>query len=90
MTLRVDRLTRRTAGAVTIALDGDTNPRNDRAEIVFLPAADGNGGGDPDGGGSLPITGDAVSSTVALGGLLLAAGLGGYLLVRRRRTRFVA
>ncbi|WFE63273.1 LPXTG cell wall anchor domain-containing protein [Micromonospora sp. WMMD714] len=89
-TLHVDRLTRRVTGAVTVDVDADTDPRNDRAEIVILPAADGGGAGDPDGDGSLPITGSAVSSTVALGGLLLAVGLGGYLLVRRRRTRFVA
>ena len=75
---------------MTIALDGDTDPRNDRAEIVFLPAADGSGGGEPDDGGSLPITGSVtVLLSVALAGLLLAAGLGGYLLARRR-TRFVA
>ncbi|KWV31556.1 LPXTG cell wall anchor domain-containing protein [Micromonospora rifamycinica] len=89
MTLRVDRLTRRTAGAVTTGLDGDTDPRNDRAEIVFLPAADGGGAGDPDGDGSLPITGSATVPLVVLASLLLTIGVGGYLLARRR-TRFVA
>ncbi|WP_432902122.1 LPXTG cell wall anchor domain-containing protein [Micromonospora matsumotoense] len=88
-TLRVDRLARRTAGTVTIDIDADTDPRNDRAEIVILPAADGSGGGEPDGDGSLPITGSATVPLVVLAGLLLAAGLGGYL-VARRRTRFVA
>ncbi|MEU7979017.1 LPXTG cell wall anchor domain-containing protein [Micromonospora sp. NPDC049081] len=90
LTLRVDRLTRRTAGAVTTTLDGDTDHRNDRAEIVFLPAADGSAGGEPDGDGSLPITGGAAASLAALGGGLLVAGLGGYLVARRHRTRFVA
>ncbi|MEU7619986.1 hypothetical protein AB0M91_00980 [Micromonospora rifamycinica] len=88
-TLRVDRLPRRVTGAVTVDVDADTDPRNDRAEIVILPAAAGSGGGEPDGDGSLPITGSATVPLVLLGGLLLAAGLGGHL-VSRRRTRFVA
>lgn len=66
----------------------DLNPANDTAVIrVSPPAADGAGGGS---GGSLPITGSPTSLIAGLGGLLLIAGAGGYLLARRRKTRFVA
>ncbi|WP_377509807.1 cell wall anchor protein [Micromonospora vulcania] len=57
---------------------------------------DGVGDGDGDGGqaggddGSLPITGARAGLIVGVGGVLLALGAAGYLLARRRRTRFVA
>ncbi|MET7667601.1 LPXTG cell wall anchor domain-containing protein [Micromonospora luteifusca] len=47
----------------------------------------GNGGGD---GGGLPVTGQSTGLIAGLGALLLAAGVGGYLVAKRRRTRFVA
>ncbi|TDC76923.1 LPXTG cell wall anchor domain-containing protein [Micromonospora sp. KC606] len=64
----------------------DLNPKNDIAPLV-IEADGGNGGGD---GGPLPITGASTGLIAGLGGLLLAAGAGGYLAARRRRTRFVA
>ncbi|WP_346537344.1 LPXTG cell wall anchor domain-containing protein [Micromonospora sp. DPT] len=87
-TLRVDRLPRPTAGQVSIDVEADTDPTNDRAQIVLVPPAGsgGNGGGDD----SLPITGGSTALTMAVGGLLLAAGTTGVLLARRRRTDFVA
>jgi LPXTG-motif cell wall-anchored protein len=53
---------------------------------VINPAGAG-GGGD---GGTLPITGASTGLVGGIGGLLLVAGLGGYLLAKRRRTRFIA
>jgi LPXTG-motif cell wall-anchored protein len=66
----------------------DLNPANDTAKIVVDATGDGGqGGGD---GGTLPITGSATGLIAGLGALLLAAGLGGYMVARRRKTRFVA
>lgn len=67
----------------------DLNPANDTAKIVVNGAA-GNGQGGGQGGGTLPITGSSTGLIAGIGALLLAAGLGGYLVARRRRTRFVA
>ncbi|WP_091126812.1 LPXTG cell wall anchor domain-containing protein [Micromonospora eburnea] len=39
---------------------------------------------------SLPITGTATGLIAGIGALLLAAGVGGYVIARRRKTRFVA
>ncbi|MGC5285883.1 LPXTG cell wall anchor domain-containing protein [Micromonospora sp. DT231] len=50
----------------------------------------GTGGGDSGDGGSLPITGQSTGLIAGLGALLLVAGVGGYLVAKRRRTRFVA
>ncbi|WP_281183906.1 LPXTG cell wall anchor domain-containing protein [Micromonospora halophytica] len=36
------------------------------------------------------MTGGSTGLIAGIGGLLLAAGLGGYVVARRRRTRFVA
>lgn len=78
---------------------GDIKPANDRATILVNPGqgggsgdgdGDGDEGGGSGGGGSLPITGTPTSLLADLGGLLLAAGLGTYLLARRRSTHFVA
>ncbi|MGC4768750.1 LPXTG cell wall anchor domain-containing protein [Micromonospora sp. DT44] len=63
----------------------DLKPANDTAKI--LVNAGGQGGGD---GGTLPITGQSTGLLAGLGALLLAAGVGGYLVAKRRRTRFVA
>lgn len=64
----------------------DLNPANDVAKIEINPV--GQGGGQ--GGGILPITGSSTGVIAGLGALLLAAGVVGFVLARRRRTRFVA
>ncbi|MEH1098631.1 LPXTG cell wall anchor domain-containing protein [Micromonospora sp. CPCC 205561] len=84
-TLRIDRAGSHT-GAVKLRT-GDENPANDTAKIL-VDATGGQGGGD--GGGTLPITGASTGLIAGIGGLLLVAGLGGYVVTRRRRTRFVA
>ncbi|MBM0276442.1 LPXTG cell wall anchor domain-containing protein [Micromonospora tarensis] len=70
----------------------DLNAANDTAQILVNAnggQGGGNGGGDGD-GGSLPITGQSTGLIAGLGAVLLAAGVGGYLAAKRRRTRFVA
>ncbi|WP_432902116.1 LPXTG cell wall anchor domain-containing protein [Micromonospora matsumotoense] len=64
----------------------DLDPRNDTAKVLVNPGSGGQGGGD----GSLPITGSPTGLVAAVGGLLLVAGVGSYLVARRRRARFVA
>ncbi|WP_406074021.1 LPXTG cell wall anchor domain-containing protein [Micromonospora sp. NBC_01638] len=96
-TLRIDKVVQNDTGAVKINLpcecDGgfyaDLKPANDAAKIL-INAAGGTGGGDNGDGGSLPITGQSTGLIAGLGALLLAAGVGGYLVAKRRRTRFVA
>lgn len=61
----------------------DDNPDNDEAVIV-VNASDGGGGG------TLPVTGATTWMIAAAGGLLLALGAASVVLVRHRRTRFVA
>ncbi|WP_406080877.1 LPXTG cell wall anchor domain-containing protein [Micromonospora sp. NBC_00858] len=85
--LRIDRPGSQsgTVKLYTYSGDGplkDLNPANDSAKIMVNPA----GGG----GGSLPITGASTGLIAGLGGLLIALGVGGYLLSRRRHTRFAA
>ncbi|WP_431729432.1 LPXTG cell wall anchor domain-containing protein [Verrucosispora sp. TAA-831] len=86
--LRIDRAGGQT-GKVTLKTrsgDGptaDLDPGNDTAAIRVNP----NGGG---AGGELPITGASTGLLAGAGLLLVAAGAGGFLLARRRRTRFVA
>ncbi|MGW4293146.1 LPXTG cell wall anchor domain-containing protein [Micromonospora chersina] len=67
----------------------DLNPKNDSAALVIAgtPADGGQGGGD---GGTLPITGANTVLIAGVGALLLAAGAAGYVVSRRRKTRFVA
>ncbi len=101
-TLQIDKVVANDAGAVKINLpcqcDGgfyaDLKPANDVAKILVNPVGGtggGDGGGDGDGDGpSLPITGQSTGLIAGLGALLLAAGVGGYLVAKRRRTRFVA
>ncbi|MEU5788364.1 LPXTG cell wall anchor domain-containing protein [Micromonospora purpureochromogenes] len=91
--LRIDKVVPNATGTVTInakcECDGfteDIKPANDTAKLL-VNATGGNGGGD---GGSLPITGENTALVAGIGGLLLAAGVGGYAVARRRRTRFVA
>ncbi|MEU5721145.1 LPXTG cell wall anchor domain-containing protein [Micromonospora sp. NPDC047738] len=64
----------------------DLNPRNDTAALV-IKGDGGQGGGD---GGTLPITGSSTGLIAGIGALILAAGAGGYVMARRRKTRFVA
>lgn len=45
------------------------------------------GGGE---GGGLPVTGDDTATVAGIGGALLLLGGAGYLIGRRRRSRFVA
>ncbi|WFF02283.1 LPXTG cell wall anchor domain-containing protein [Micromonospora sp. WMMD964] len=74
----------------------DLNPANDIAEILVNAANGGNGGDGGNGGGQggddggLPVTGQSTGLIAGLGALLLAVGVGGYLVAKRRRTRFVA
>ncbi|MCX4469566.1 LPXTG cell wall anchor domain-containing protein [Micromonospora sp. NBC_01655] len=74
-------------------LDGDPNAQNDSAKIIINPTGHGGGDGGQGGGDdrpTLPITGDSIGLITAVGGLLLVAGTAGYLVARRRKTRFVA
>ncbi|MGC4768747.1 LPXTG cell wall anchor domain-containing protein [Micromonospora sp. DT44] len=100
--LRIDKVIRNATGAVRVnascecpaggSFKDDIKPANDRATILVNPGqigGSGDGGGSG-GGGSLPITGTPTSLLAGLGGLLLAAGLGAYLLARRRSSHFVA
>ncbi|MFE9956138.1 LPXTG cell wall anchor domain-containing protein [Micromonospora sp. NPDC005299] len=71
----------------------DLNPANDTAKIVVKAAGGGGQGGGGQGGGdggTLPITGSSTALIAGVGALLLAAGAAGYVVSRRRRTRFVA
>ncbi|MEU4677359.1 LPXTG cell wall anchor domain-containing protein [Micromonospora sp. NPDC023737] len=94
--LRINEVIANATGAVKINVpctcDGgfyrDLKPANDTATIL-LNATGGQGGGDGD-GGSLPITGDSTALIAGIGALLLAAGVGGFVVARRRKTRFVA
>ncbi|MEU5530213.1 LPXTG cell wall anchor domain-containing protein [Micromonospora chersina] len=102
--LRIDKLVPNATGTVTInakcqceGFQDDTNPANDKAKLVVnaapgggapgTPGDGGQGGGD---GGTLPITGANTALIAGVGALLLAAGAAGYVVSRRRRTRFVA
>ncbi|MEU5939122.1 LPXTG cell wall anchor domain-containing protein [Micromonospora sp. NPDC047548] len=92
-TLRIDKLTGPTSGKVTTHLDGDPKADNNEAAVVVKPGSGNPGSGDGGhggGDGSLPITGENTALIAGIGGLLLAAGVGGYVVARRRRTRFVA
>ncbi|MGW3618660.1 LPXTG cell wall anchor domain-containing protein [Micromonospora arida] len=97
--LRLDEAGTRAAQVrLTFDTGVDLNPANDRATITIIASADGGsenpggddgqGGGDPD--GSLPITGAKAGLTAGIGGVLLAAGAVGFVVARRRKTRFVA
>ncbi|PWR11880.1 LPXTG cell wall anchor domain-containing protein [Micromonospora acroterricola] len=93
--LRIDKVIANATGTVTInakceceGFSDDLNPANDIAKLL-VNAAGGQGGGDDD-GGALPITGQSTGLIAGIGALLLAAGVGGYLVAKRRRTRFVA
>ncbi|TNH30473.1 LPXTG cell wall anchor domain-containing protein [Micromonospora orduensis] len=93
-TFRIDKVIANATGTVKVNVpcecEGgfyeDLKPANDTAKIL-VNAAGGQGGGD---GGALPITGQSTGLIAGIGALLLAAGVGGFLVAKRRRTRFVA
>ncbi|RKN14067.1 LPXTG cell wall anchor domain-containing protein [Micromonospora musae] len=92
--LRIDEVRADATGTITTKLAGDPKSQNDTAKIIINPTNPGGGdggqgGGDGD-GGSLPITGESTALIGGIGALLLAAGVGGYVVARRRKTRFVA
>ncbi|MFJ6196780.1 LPXTG cell wall anchor domain-containing protein [Micromonospora sp. NPDC092111] len=89
-TLRIDKLDGETSGKVVTDLDGDPNTANDQAALVVKPGAAGSGGGGGGDDGTLPITGQSVALIAGVGGLLVAAGVAGFVVTRRRRTRFTA
>ncbi|MEV5764994.1 LPXTG cell wall anchor domain-containing protein [Micromonospora sp. NPDC052213] len=64
----------------------DLDPANDTAKILVNAGGGQGGGDDPE----LPITGESTGLIAGIGGLLLVAGVGGYVVAKRRRTRFVA
>ncbi|SBT50228.1 LPXTG cell wall anchor domain-containing protein [Micromonospora auratinigra] len=95
-TFRIDKAVPNAEGSVRInakcecsaGFKDDLKPANDLAKIVVNPAGTGGQGGGDD--PTLPLTGSATGLIAGLGALLLAAGAGGYVVARRRRTRFVA
>ncbi|MCG5467723.1 LPXTG cell wall anchor domain-containing protein [Micromonospora sp. LAH09] len=97
---RIDTVIANATGTVKVNVpckcDGgfyaDLKPANDTAKILVNAGGTGggNGGGDNGDGGGLPVTGQSTGLIAGLGALLLAAGVGGYLVAKRRRTRFVA
>ncbi|MEV0878177.1 LPXTG cell wall anchor domain-containing protein [Micromonospora echinofusca] len=96
--LRIDKVIDNATGAVKVnapcecegGFYDDLKPANDAAKIL-VNASGGEGGGNGDGdGGTLPITGESTGLIAGIGGLLLVAGVGGYVIAKRRRTRFVA
>ncbi|MEV4537890.1 hypothetical protein AB0J82_29340 [Asanoa sp. NPDC049518] len=86
--LTIDRVVDDATGTVTAKIDGDPNSANNVAQIVLNGTGGGNGGGDGDGG--LPVTGPQATLIASAGVLLVGAGVAGFLIARRRRTRFVA
>ncbi|SNY14815.1 LPXTG cell wall anchor domain-containing protein [Paractinoplanes atraurantiacus] len=63
-----------------------TTPASSSAPATPAAGAEDNGGE----GGGLPVTGTATGLVAAIGGLLLLLGAAGYVIGRRRRSRFVA
>jgi LPXTG-motif cell wall-anchored protein len=94
MSLRIDKVIADATGAISVNVDEDPNAANNVAEIVINGTGTGGGnggtgGGDGDGGG-LPVTGPQATLIATIGVLLLGGGAAGFVLARRRRTRFVA
>ena len=73
-------------GQVSVVLAGDPNAANDTAPVIVNPAGTGGGGGEP----GLPVTGPAARLIAGVGVLLVAGGVIGLLLTRRRRSSFRA
>ncbi|MFG2054138.1 LPXTG cell wall anchor domain-containing protein [Micromonospora sp. NPDC048930] len=91
--LRIDEVVPDATGTFAVKLDGDPKAQNDSAKIIINPTRNGGGDGGQGGGDdgpTLPITGAPTGLITAVGGLLLVAGTVGYLVARRRKTRFVA
>ncbi|MDM4721571.1 LPXTG cell wall anchor domain-containing protein [Micromonospora sp. WMMA1363] len=95
--LRIDKLSGAAGSVELLHFDfgdddsrvADLNPNNDVAPFALKGAAGGQGGGDGD-GPTLPITGANAGLIAGIGGVLLAAGAAGFVVARRRKTRFVA
>ncbi|MFC0528408.1 LPXTG cell wall anchor domain-containing protein [Phytohabitans kaempferiae] len=88
-TFRIDEVIADAAGAITVnapcecpTFGDDLDKSNDTAKILV----NGTGGG----GGGLPVTGASTGIVAGAGALLLAAGVAGFVIARRRRMRFVA
>lgn len=92
--LRIDEVVPNATGTFAVKLDGDPNAQNNSAKIIINPTGNGGGDGGQGGGGddgpTLPITGSSTGLIAGVGGLLLVAGAAGYMVARRRKTRFVA
>ncbi|MEQ4300743.1 LPXTG cell wall anchor domain-containing protein [Plantactinospora sp. B6F1] len=89
--LRIDEVVEDATGRIEINVDcpcdgrqEDPDGSNDAAQILVNPT-DGAGGG-----GGLPVTGASTGIVAGAGVLLLVAGVFGFVLARRRRTRFLA
>ncbi|MEU8813965.1 LPXTG cell wall anchor domain-containing protein [Actinoplanes sp. NPDC048796] len=77
-----------TPSATTTASPVPTSSTSSSSAPGTTPAA---GSGDTGGaGGGLPVTGSATGLVAAVGGVLLLLGAAGYVIGRRRRSRFVA
>jgi LPXTG-motif cell wall-anchored protein len=93
--LKIDKVVENAVGTLTAKIEGDPNATNDAAEIVVNGTGPDGGNGNGDGGsgggegGGLPVTGPQATLIAGVGVLLVAAGVG-FVLFRRRRTRFVA
>ncbi len=57
---------------------------------AVIPTSSASAGASGGGGGGLPVTGAATGTAAAIGGVLVLIGAAGYLIGRRRRSRFVA
>jgi LPXTG-motif cell wall-anchored protein len=90
--LRIDSRREGATGTVELlgppAREPDLDPSNDTAKIVVNPTAGAAGG--VGSGPSLPVTGADTAPYAGAGIALVALGGVGYLVARRRRTRFDA
>jgi LPXTG-motif cell wall-anchored protein len=66
----------------------DSNRADDTAQILVNPAAAGGGSGGTGGGTGLPVTGSDTALLAGAGLVLVALGALGFVVGRRRRTRF--
>ncbi|MET8148023.1 hypothetical protein ACIBSW_13910 [Actinoplanes sp. NPDC049668] len=89
--LKITKVVPNAAGAIELnpacecdVFSRDINKSNDVAKIVVNPTDDGGSGG------GLPVTGPQTGLIGAGGALLVAAGIAGFIVARRRRTRFEA
>jgi LPXTG-motif cell wall-anchored protein len=84
--LRID-VAGETVGTVSVDPREHANRDNDTAKLIVNPAG-GTGGGTGDGG--LPVTGSNAAVLGSAGAAMVLLGAFGYVVARRRRTRFVA